>query len=343
MFDVVNDYVNELWEPFINPQKRVFLGYLGSSIIIAILLIFFQFKAQINKSDASKLISRLFQRRIWFAPSAFADYKILFISRFIMLSITPHLISTIALTTLMFEWLHIIFDGRIGISGLLPNWVVVVLFSLTLFLIDDWSKFILHKALHRIPLLWCFHKVHHTAEVLTPFTVYRTHPVEAILFGLRSVVSKSIVLAVFVYFFASQVELFSIIGVNIFLFIFNIVGANLRHSHIWLSYGRILGHVFISPAQHQIHHSIDEQHRDKNFGAVLAIWDWMDGSLWTTSLKREKLKFGALGASSKSHNMRYIFLIPFYEFVNIIFRNRRISISTSSKKQISDSKLKVSI
>ena len=55
--------------------------------------------------------------------------------------------------------------------------------------------------------------------------------------------------------------------------------ANLRHSHVWITYGRIMERLLISPAQHQIHHSKNKVHFDRNFGVVLAIWDGMFGTL----------------------------------------------------------------
>ena len=36
--------------------------------------------------------------------------------------------------------------------------------------------------MHRVPALWEFHKVHHSAEVLTPLTEWRQHPLELMLF-----------------------------------------------------------------------------------------------------------------------------------------------------------------
>ena len=70
----------------------------------------------------------------------------------------------------------------------------------------------------------------------------------------------------------------------------NSFAANLRHSHVWLSFGPVWEHIFISPAQHQVHHSIDKQHYNKNYGEVLAIWDWMFGTLYVPQT-RAKIAF----------------------------------------------------
>ena len=58
-------------------------------------------------------------------------------------------------------------------------------------------------------------------------------------------------------------------------FVLNAVAGNLRHSHVWWSFGR-LERVFMSPAQHQIHHAVGQDHR--NHGTWLAIWDQLGGT-----------------------------------------------------------------
>ncbi|MEK9597214.1 MAG: sterol desaturase family protein, partial [Rhodospirillaceae bacterium] len=56
-------------------------------------------------------------------------------------------------------------------------------------------------------------------------------------------------------------------------------GANLRHSHVHLSYGRRLEGIFISPYQHQLHHSIAAADKNCNYGVALALWDRLGGTL----------------------------------------------------------------
>ena len=101
----------------------------------------------------------------------------------------------------------------------------------------------------------------------------------------------SVVTGTFFYFFKTQAIQYEVLSVNILGFLFNLAGGNLRHSHVWLSYGSKLEHLFISPAQHQVHHSADEIHFNKNYGTWLAIWDWAAGSLYVTAQK-ETLRFG---------------------------------------------------
>ena len=146
-------------------------------------------------------------------------------------------------------------------------------------------------------MLWAFHKVHHSAETLTPITVYRTHPVEGIIFATRAVFVQAVTIALFVSLFGGSIELVEVYGVNILLFIFNFTGANLRHSHIRIAYPRVIEQILISPAQHQIHHSSDVSHFNCNFGAALAIWDRVAKTLFTSESSQE-ITFGLIPEGS---------------------------------------------
>jgi len=177
--------------------------------------------------------------------------------------------------------------------------------------------------MHRIPTLWAFHKVHHSAETLTPITVFRAHPIEILLFSLRSSIVQAICIATFIFFFGDNITLTSILGANIFIFVFNILGSNLRHSHIAIPYWPAIEKIFISPAQHQIHHSVEVQHHDKNFGVTLAIWDWMFGSLHHSE-PEQNLHFGLTKTTVIKHSLKELYLNPFYDAVLSVqskFRN----------------------
>lgn len=144
-------------------------------------------------------------------------------------------------------------------------------------------------------MLWPFHAVHHSADVLTPLTVMRAHPVENLLRNLLITVVVGVVQAVVLILVLGQIDFVTIGGANALYFLFNALGANLRHSHIWLSYGPVLEHVLISPAQHQVHHSVALEHHDKNYGSIFALWDWAFGTLYIPE-RAEDLTFGIADA-----------------------------------------------
>jgi sterol desaturase/sphingolipid hydroxylase (fatty acid hydroxylase superfamily) len=52
-----------------------------------------------------------------------------------------------------------------------------------------------------------------------------------------------------------------------------------RHTHLEMSYGPWLNKIFLCPYYHQLHHSIDPRHYDKNFGLLFSVWDRMFGTL----------------------------------------------------------------
>ena len=183
---------------------------------------------------------------------------------------------------------------------------------------DDLSKYFVHRCMHRWQFLWAFHKVHHSAETMTPITVYRVHPVESIIYGLRGSIVIGAVIGIFAYCFGiDNFSLATLLGVNLFSFIFNVAGANLRHSHIEIAYWPWLEKIFISPAQHQLHHSIENKHFNKNYGAMLAVWDWLFGSLHFSETG-EKLKFGLRPTEASATNIVQIYLRPFIDVYRLL-------------------------
>ena len=314
METAIIDYLGQLADPFLNSQKRVFVGYLVAAMIVAI-----GFSYVLGGKSCRETLSSLFARRVWWSKSARADYWIVAINQAIMMGVMPRLVGKLAVVTILFETMHIWFDGRPNLWPEAPGWFIAILFTTTLFILDDAAKYVIHRALHRIPLLWCFHRVHHTAETLTPFTVYRTHPVEGVIFALRATFIQALAIGVFFFFFGGRVELLTLLGANIFLFLFNVAGANLRHSHVWISYGRLVERILVSPAQHQLHHSIDPRDGNANYGAVLAVWDWLGGSLRLAE-EGPPTAFGVRDNLPTTHSMYSIYLLPIVEASRCLYR-----------------------
>ena len=103
------------------------------------------------------------------------------------------------------------------------------------------------------------------------------------------------------FLFGPTLKMIDIVGANMFVFAFNVLGSNLRHSHIWLSWGNCIEKIFLSPAQHQIHHSYAPEHIDKNFGTCFALWDKLAGS-WVPAedTPEQRLSFGLAPPLSKN-------------------------------------------
>ncbi len=311
MDTIALDYLGALTESFVDPKKRVFAGYLVAALAIACVVMLGAAGWNL-RAGASAGRRHLFSRAIWWSPSARADYKMLAVNQALMMALGPRLAGRMALASALFAGLHAAVGGRPEAVAL-PAWLVVLGFTLSHFLLDDLSKYLVHRALHRWPLLWAFHKVHHSATTLTPLTVYRTHPLEAVLFSLRGSAVQAAVVALFVFFFGSAVDLFTVLGANVLLFAFNATGSNLRHSHVRISYGRRVERILMSPAQHQIHHSVEARHHDRNFGTALALWDWLGGTLCLAE-KGDDLRYG-LGpdAAANANSLTALYLRPVAE------------------------------
>lgn len=291
--------MNELlaFEYIIDPNKRLFWLYIVSSIAIA--LIYLQFNKKLYRVNLSK--------KLWLHPSSILDYKYFFISYFIkVFMIFPIVISAREISIYTYEYLSESFDF---IDLNLSYITVTILYTLSIFVISDFTRYWLHRFLHTIPFLWRFHKIHHSAKVLNPITFYRVHPVENILYGFRYSLSIGFVTGVFIYLFGAMLDVYTILGANILLVVFSFMGSNLRHSHIPLGYFKFLENILISPKQHQIHHST--KHFDKNYGGYLAIWDKLFGTL-EYSKNIDKLKFGLNKIQMDNYKTLYGLLVtPF--------------------------------
>jgi sterol desaturase/sphingolipid hydroxylase (fatty acid hydroxylase superfamily) len=286
----MDDWLLSAWGALTEPlrwpgeaEKRVFWIYLLGAAALATFVYFAQ-------GRRGGVLRYVFARRVWLHPSARLDYALLFTKALLRaLLLAPLTVSALGVAVAVVGAL----DRAFGPAATPPigRFAADAIYTVALFLAWDASRWWLHRLLHRVPFLWEFHKVHHSAEVMTPLTVYRSHPVEDVLFSLRGALVTGVVTGVFHHFFRGQVTAWDVLGVNGIMVAFNAFGANLRHSHVWLSYGPAIEHVFISPAQHQIHHSVEPEHYERNYGSCLAIWDWLGGSLHVTR-GRLRLQFG---------------------------------------------------
>jgi glycosyltransferase involved in cell wall biosynthesis/sterol desaturase/sphingolipid hydroxylase (fatty acid hydroxylase superfamily) len=151
---------------------------------------------------------------------------------------------------------------RIEAVALWPTVLVVVLAILAGDLLNWFHHFIRHK----IGVLWLFHTIHHSQKQMNMFTDLRVHLVEY-------VVAKPI--TIFPLF---------VLGLNIELaFWLTLVleaYSRIYHGNLRTNYGP-LRYIMVTPQSHRIHHSIEPEHADKNFGVLFSFWDRLFGTQWT--------------------------------------------------------------
>lgn len=268
---------------FIDPERRTYWLYLLSGLVVGIISL------GKNKKKLYFFIKSTFSRKYWLNHSCYADYRWIIINQLLkILVIVPLLASSLTIAI----YVNRLLIDNFGRGNFLewPHQYLVILFGFSLFMVEDFSRFYVHWLYHRVPFLWRFHSIHHSATVLTPLTLHRVHSVEYVLNNFRGMFIVGITSGIFMYCFDGAIGTTEVLGVNLFNFMFNLAAANLRHSHVWITFG-YLEHLFISPAQHQIHHSQEKIHYNKNFGSCLAIWDKAFTS-WQTSANNKVKNFG---------------------------------------------------
>ncbi len=268
------------------PEERIFWPFLVSALVIALV------GAALGRVS---LRTEVFTRALWWHPSARADYGLFAVRALIsLLLIAPLLVSS----TVVAVKIVLVLSKAFGAP---PAWppgplATTVSYTALLFVTSDATRYLLHRAMHRVPLLWRFHQVHHSAEVMTPITLYRTHPVEGLLVAVRGVLVTGVVAGVFSWFTGGQAVAAEVLGVNAVAFALNLAGSNLRHSHVWISFGP-LEWLLMSPAQHQLHHSLETSGHEVNYGSFLSLWDVLG-----RSLVRAKKRPEAFGVERSSLN-----------------------------------------
>ena len=257
------------------------------------------------------IMRALFPRRILRSPSNQADIGYLFFNVFLFgLAFGWAILSYQFITNGIIAGLVALF-GPVTPSAL-PALVSRAIITLMLFLAYELGYWFNHWLSHKVPLLWEFHKVHHTAEVLTPLTNFRVHPVYALVFANILALSTATANGFGNYLFGDTAYQYAINDTNIILVMFIHAYVHLQHSHMWISFRGLLGRVFISPAHHQVHHSDNPKHFNTNYGSCLALWDWMFGTLYVPQKERENLSFGVLGHTD-AHTVKGELVTPFVE------------------------------
>ena len=163
--------------------------------------------------------------------------------------------------------------------ALQSNLAWMVTYSAAILLSYDFFFYAIHYTMHKVPALWAIHKVHHSAEVLTPLTRSREHFIAGPIWATGAAIGYAIPGGIFAWLFDGGITQATIFNIAIFTVLFGFNG-NFRHSHIAFHYPRWLSKWIQSPAMHHTHHSYLQKHWDTNFAAVTSIWDRIFGTMY---------------------------------------------------------------
>jgi len=129
------------------------------------------------------------------------------------------------------------------------------------FVVKDFLEWNIHHLLHRVPLLWRLHQLHHSTEELDWVAAFRGHWGEIIIY-------KVVIYLPLVVLGAEASVIFAIIAVS--LVIHELSHANLRWDLGPLRY------IISSPRYHAWHHDVALHGKaGQNYGVNLVIWDWI--------------------------------------------------------------------
>lgn len=161
------------------------------------------------------------------------------------------------------------FLGLFGISNLVAIEVqnlTVALQLIVMFFIADFIQWNVHIMLHKVPVLWEFHKVHHSVKEMGYAAHFRFHFMETIIYkSVQYIPLAMIGFGIEQFFVVHMLSLF--IG-------------HLNHANLGWDYG-IFKYIFNSPKMHIWHHAKElPQNRPygMNFGISLSIWDYLFGT-----------------------------------------------------------------
>ena len=198
------------------------------------------------------------------------------------------------------EWLN---SHRIGILYFfeIPLWLKLLL-GVILF---DFVTYWFHRMAHISPLVWRFHRIHHSDTSMDASTNFRAHPIELILwFGTSNILAAGIfgldLLSLGLYFLVATPFFF------------------LEHANIgfpqWLD--KTVGLVFTTPNLHKIHHEQDQYYTDSNYADIFIIWDRLFGTFKYKTV--EEIKFGLKEFDEeKKQSFWYLIRSPFFKVKRI--------------------------
>lgn len=318
--DILRDSLGPFYEPLYkifsilrssilpDSNKEIYWLYLFSALVVGLGVYVWQ-HSKTRGLSFNKLLGFCLPRSIYAHKSAIVDYKYYF--PFLILRGYFNLGALIISVPLIGGYCKSLLQHIFGPveSSLEAGLSARFIYTVSLVLAADIGFFIAHYLEHKIPFFWEFHKVHHSAEVLTPITNYRLHPMDDILQGCFMNLFGGIASGIFGYLFYNGLDSITILNVSVIMFAYYVT-ANLRHSHIWVSYGWALSHVFYSPAMHQIHHSSLERHVGKNFGLFFSLFDYLAGTLYVPR-EQEELKWGLTNQEHTEYSgVLELFVLP---------------------------------
>jgi sterol desaturase/sphingolipid hydroxylase (fatty acid hydroxylase superfamily) len=255
----------------------------------------------------------IFRKELYFHPSTRTDignFLLTYVLWFPLMRTVIAAFANLLSIGVILDFLASSFGSRDFFAA--SGWVVAGQVTL-LILSAEFGSYVQHWAAHRVPLLWSIHRAHHSAESLTIFTRLRQHPLDILWSAFGRVILSALCSATILYLAGAPLQKPAAIiyfAISAFIpFGFDVW----RHCHMPITLGP-LNRIFNAPVMHQIHHSAEERHWDKNLGAELMVFDWLFGTLYLPE-RDEQYRWGLnpreIGANNPHLKLRDFYLEPF--------------------------------
>lgn len=163
----------------------------------------------------------------------------------------------------------------------------------------DFSSWLVHFIMHKSPILWRFHLIHHSDNKVDVTTGLRHHPGDSILRGIFFLL----------LIFISGAPVYAVMIYQTFL----VLSTAFTHANInlpkWLDTG--LGYILVSPNMHKVHHHWKQPYTDSNYGAIFSIWDRILGTYKKLDVKEIRYGLDRYYPNDKDEDFMMLMKKPF--------------------------------
>jgi sterol desaturase/sphingolipid hydroxylase (fatty acid hydroxylase superfamily) len=140
-----------------------------------------------------------------------------------------------------------------------PGWLQFI----EIMFVTDFVQYWMHRSFHRVPFLWRFHAVHHSAQAMDWLAGSRMHVLEIIVLRGLTVIPMHLL------GFSQPVIYAYLIGVYLYS---TYIHANVRFDVEWIK------PIIVTPRFHHWHHGIEKEAIDVNFAIHFSFLDKLFGT-----------------------------------------------------------------
>jgi sterol desaturase/sphingolipid hydroxylase (fatty acid hydroxylase superfamily) len=303
-------------ETFFSLSSTFSLASLASALVVAAVVVAAGRLRRRGRLNLKVVARALWPRRAVFGASGKADLGFFFLNTFSTGGLIGWgLLSQVQISLWTYRALAAIGPApRVHPTGIAAAGLATVVMFAT-YELAYWCD---HWLSHNVPALWELHKVHHTAEALSPLTNFRVHPLESLHFYNLVAILTGVADGALAWGLGPAHGRLMLLRTDVLALSFMFTAAHLQHTHIWLSFRGVLGRIVMSPAAHQIHHSVDPAHHGRNLGNAFALFDWLFGTLHIPEARREPLTFGVPGETEAAHGVTGSLITPLLNAARVL-------------------------